>query len=154
MSVDKARIKQHYPLPVYNYKVEIDDVTLAFSEVSGLSVEYEPVTYKHGMSFWMGSKRIPGMRRPIRLTLRRGIGTVRDELYRWFHETYTDPLKSAQREVRISLCDEVGMALITWKVQGALPIKIDAPAFDANSSEVAFEAIELIAQNVQITYNE
>ena len=36
MALSKDDIKTAYPLPVYNYKVEIGSDTVAFSEVSGL----------------------------------------------------------------------------------------------------------------------
>ena len=48
MAQDKQDIKATYPLPSYNYRVTVGSDVLSFSEVSGLSVEHEPVTYKHG----------------------------------------------------------------------------------------------------------
>jgi phage tail-like protein len=152
MAVTKQAIKANYPLPVYNYRVTIGSLTIGVSEISGLSIEYEPVTYKHGLSFVMGPKIIPGMRQPTRLTLKRAIVKNNAALYGWLRETYADPFKSAKRDLLIDLCDEAGAPLVRWKVQGALPVKIDAPAFDANSTEAAIETIELIAQDVQIEY--
>jgi hypothetical protein len=76
MAQDKATIKSTFPLPAYNYKVTIyrgdNPLVIGFVEVSGLSVEYEPVTYKHGLSFLMGNKIIPGMRQPIKLSMKKG----------------------------------------------------------------------------------
>ena len=153
MAIDKNLIKATYPLPVYNYRVSIGSLTLGVSEISGLSVAYEPVLYKHGLSFAMGTKIIPGMRQPIKLTMKRGIVNGRDHLYRWLHEAYTDPFKSAKRDILIDLCNEIGTPIIRWKVQGALPIRIDAPTFNANSNEVAIETIEVSAQNLQVEYS-
>jgi phage tail-like protein len=152
MATDKATIKQSYPLPAYNYRVTIGSDTVAFSEVSGLSVEYEPVTYKHGLSFAMGVRLIPGMRREVSLTLKRGVVRRGDVLSRWMRETYADPFKAAARDILVDLCDEAGAPLVRWKVIGALPVKIDAPAFDANANEAAVEALELIAQDMQIEH--
>ena len=45
MAIDKDQIKATYPLPVYNYRVSIGSLTLGVSEISGLSVAYEPVIY-------------------------------------------------------------------------------------------------------------
>jgi phage tail-like protein len=153
MPIDKEQIKSTYPLPVYNYRVTVGQLTLGFSEISGLSVEYEPVTYKHGLSFVMGVKIIPGMRQPVKLTMKRGIVKGSDVLYSWLYGTYADPFKSAKRDILIDLCDETGSAIVRWKVQGALPIKIDAPTFDANSNEVAIETLEVIAQDLQAEYD-
>ena len=153
MATQKDQIKSAYPLPVYNYRVTIEQLTLGFSEVSGLSVEYEPVTYKHGFSFAMGAKIIPGMRQPIKLTMKRGIVKGGDVLYGWLHGAYTDPFKSAKRDILVDLCDETGTAIVRWKIQGALPTKIDAPTFDANSNEIAIETLEVIAQDLQVEYS-
>jgi len=46
MAVTAQEIRQSYPLPVYNYRVEIGGDAIAFSEVSGLSVGHEVATYK------------------------------------------------------------------------------------------------------------
>jgi hypothetical protein len=46
MALSKEEIKTAYPLPVYNYTVEIEGAFVAFSEVSGLSIGYETKTYK------------------------------------------------------------------------------------------------------------
>ena len=153
MAIDKDQIKATYPLPVYNYRVSIGSLTLGVSEISGLSVAYEPVLYKHGLSFAMGTKIIPGMRQPIKLTMKRGIAKGRADLYHWLHEVYADPFKSVKRDILIDLCNEIGTPIVRWKVQGALPTRIDAPTFDANSNEVAIETIELSAQNLQIEYS-
>jgi len=48
--------KEQYPLPVYNFRVTVSGTTVSFSEVSGITLEYEFVTYKHGFSFWEGER--------------------------------------------------------------------------------------------------
>ena len=147
-----------YPLPVYNYRVTInedgDSVSFAVSEVSGLSMEYESVTYKHGLSFVLGSKIIPGMRQPTKITMKRGIIQSRDYLHKWIHNTYTDPFyMDSKRDILIDLCDAEGTAVIRWRVKNALPVKLDASDFDVNSNEVAFETMEFIAHSLTIDYD-
>lgn len=125
---------------------------VGFSEVSGLSSEYEPVTYKHGLSFALGHQIIPGMRQDIRLTLKRGIMASQDFLVHWMNQTYTEmSLSNARRDLLIDLCDEAGQAVVRWTVHDALPIRLDAPTFDANSQEVAIETMELVARDLQLT---
>jgi len=154
MAQDKNHIKSTYPLPAYNYRVTVQGATIGFAEVSGLSVEYEPVTYKHGLSFVMGSRIIPGMRQPIRLTMKKGVVKSNDFLQSWIHNTYTNPFfTSAKRDIVIDLCDESGKPVIRWTVQRAMPIKLDAPTFDANSNNVAIETMEFIAHGLQVDYN-
>ena len=157
MADDKAHIKSNYPRPVYNYRVTIiqdgDSTDFSFAEVSGLSVEYEPVTYVHGFSFLMGAKIIPGKRQPIRLTMKRGIVQGRDDLQNWIDKTYSNPFYSgAKRDILIDLCDEEGKPVIRWKVQGALPVKMEAPTFDVNSNDVAIESMEFVAHGLKVDY--
>ena len=153
MSLDKDQIKGSYPLPAYNYRVTVGQFTLGFSEVSGLNIGYETVTYKHGFSFAMGVKIIPGRRQPIKLTLKKGV--VRDNAFLagWIQDAYSNPFKDAKRDILVDLCDETGRAVVRWKVQGALPVKLDAPAFNADSNEVAVETLELVAHDIQVDYH-
>lgn len=154
MAQDKDYIKSTYPLPAYSYRVTVQDESISFAEVSGLSVEYEPVTYKHGLSFWLGDKIIPGMRQPIRLTLKKGIVKNGNFLHRWINSVYTNPFfTSAKRDILIDLCDESGRAVVRWTVQRALPVKLETPAFDANSNDVAIETMELSAHGLEVNYN-
>lgn len=158
MADNKDHIKEKYPLPAYNYRVTIlsnsDSTVMSFAEVSGLSVEYEPVTYWHGFSFAMGQTIIPGKRQPIRLTMKRGVVQGQDGLQNWIDKIYSNPFygDAKQRDVLIDLCDEAGLPVIRWKVQGVLPIKMEAPTFDANSNEVAIESMEFVARSLQVDY--
>ena len=152
MAQDIERIKATYPLPSYNYRVTIDEVIVGFSEVSGLNVDYTPVTYKHGLSFWMGEKIIPGMRQPFKLTLKKGVVKANGFLASWIQRAYDDPFSNPKKDILIELCDESGVAAVVWKVQGALPTKLDAPTFDANGNAVAIESMELVAHNIEVDY--
>jgi phage tail-like protein len=153
MSLDRDQIKASYPLPVYNYRVTVGDSAMGFSEVSGLNMEYEAVTYKHGLSFTMGANIIPGARQPIRVTMKRGIVKGNDFLSGWVREAYANPSASAKKDILVDLCDEEGKPVVRWKVRGALPVKLNGPAFDARSNEVAIETLELVAHEIQVDYH-
>lgn len=158
MAQSTETIKSTCPLPVYNYRVTILDDgnanVLGFSEVSGLFMEYEPVTYKHGLSFLTGVQIVPGMRQPVRLTLKKGLTRNGDFLQAWFNKCYSDAWSiSYRRDVIIDLCDEKGLPVIRWKVKQALPTKLEAPAFAANSNEVAIISMDLIAADLEADYH-
>ena len=61
MPDSKATQKASYPLPAYNFRVTVDAQAASFTEVSGLTVEYETATYRHGFSRWEGEAvaRVP-----------------------------------------------------------------------------------------------
>lgn len=151
MALSTEDIKNSYPLPVYNYRVSIGADTLAFAEVSGLSIEYEPVTYRHGLSFYEGDLHMPGRQQPVNIRMSRGIMLKGDYLFQWINTVNLN--KVEKEDISIDLLDESGAPLITWQVVAAFPTKLDAPTFDAKSNEVAIETLELRASQVRITYH-
>jgi phage tail-like protein len=157
MALTKSEIKATYPLALYNYRVSISDMldtaSISFAEVSGLAMEYEPVVYKHGLSFLMGDSLIAGMQQPVKITFRKGVVQGGRYLYDWIHKSHHQPyFLSDRRDVLIDLCDESGVAMVRWVVSKALPIKLEAPGFDVNSSDVAIESMELQASTIKVEY--
>jgi phage tail-like protein len=158
MAVDTSVIKSTYPLPSYNYRVTVlkdnESLAMGFSEVSGLQVEYEPVSYSHGLSFKLGGRIIPGKRKQVRITLKRGIVKGGDALRSWFSGVYTDPFfATPKRDIVIDLCDETGTAVVRWTVTGALPVKLEASNFTADGNDVAIETLELVAHRLAVNYS-
>lgn len=158
MALGTDAIRSEYPLPAYNYRVTVLNgdtaEVIGFSEVSGLSVEHEPVIYRHGLSFLSGYSVIGGMRQPLRLTLRKGLTKNGDFLQQWLAQSYAEPYAAAaKRDITIDLCDEAGSAVIRWTVKGALPVKLEAPSFKADSREVAISAMELMAADLAVDYH-
>lgn len=145
MAETKSHQRDAYPLPAYNFRVTIGGEAMSFSEVSGVTIDYETVTYKHGLSFSEGEvlkKYRYNKFVPIRLKK----GTVKGNyLYEW--------LKSKdKRRLDISLCDEEGKAVVNWVVGKAVPVKLEAPTFDANTNEVAIETLEVMAANISVEH--
>jgi phage tail-like protein len=154
MAETKDDIKGRYPLPAYNYRVEIGSTTLAFSEVSGLSIAHEVTTYKEspveGGAPGPRTLLMPAQRTPPTLTLKRGVvpGARVRELYAWVSSKQANLIE--KRDVFIRLCDENGEAVISWKASNAFPTKLDAPAFSAGSNDAAVESMELKADEVSV----
>lgn len=147
-------IRTAYPLPVYNYRVEINGEAVAFSEVSGLSISYETTTYKEsptaGGAPGPRMMIVPGQRNPAKITLKKGVvrGASTKQLYGWIKTAAINQVE--KKDLFIRLCDEDGQAVITWKVVNAFPTKLDAPTFDAKSNDAAIESMELTADFVSI----
>jgi phage tail-like protein len=154
VAVSTESIKTDYPLPVYNYRVEIGGEAVAFSEVSGLSIAYETTTYLVSPT----ARGAPGpdmMIMPAQpvaptITLKRGIvrKTSVKHLYAWIRTVQINQIE--KKDVYVRLCDEKGEAVISWKIGNAFPVKLDAPTFDANSNDVAIETMELKADYITI----
>lgn len=149
MALSKEVIKSAYPLPVYNYKVEIGPDSVAFSEVSGLAVAYETFTFKESpVESGAPGPRVmtmPAQAQAINLTLKKGVvrGTSVAALYSWIGSKQLHLIE--KKDVFIRLCDENGDPVISWRVINAFPTKLEAPGFDASSNDAALESMELTA---------
>ena len=53
-----------------------------------------------------------------------------------------------KRDITIDLCNEVGSAVVQWKVSNAFPTTLDVPTFQANGEDVAIESMTLMADGV------
>ncbi len=136
-----------YPLMAYNYRVDVAGVTMAFSEVSGLKRHFDHVTYRHGFSYVQGeqiSKYYIDKYEAV--TMKRGTVKGLTGLVSWLES-------DSPKAVEIRLCDEQGAAAVTWKIAKALPVKLDAPTFDASTNEVAIVSLELMAAGITITHH-
>lgn len=154
MALSKDDIKNDYPLPVYNYRVEIGSDAVAFTDVSGLSISYETTVYKES-PIESGSPgprvmQMPAQPSQPKITLKKGI--VRSHsvknLYQWINTAQINQIE--KKDVFVRLCDENGEAVISWKISNAFPTKLDAPTFDAKSNDAAIESMELTADLISI----
>jgi len=148
MPDSKAEQKTSYPLPVYNFRVSVDAEAASFTEVSGLTVEYETVTYRHGFSRWEGESvaRVPKISHQT-ITLKKGTTVSGRFLADWIT---ADPPSS--RAMAISLCDEAGAPVVVWHIKEAIPIKLTAPGFVASSNEIAIETLEVMATGISVEH--
>ncbi|NEQ10445.1 MAG: phage tail protein [Moorea sp. SIO4E2] len=152
MATTPEEIKNSYPIPVFHYRVTIEgDDAHAFSEVSGLSIEYETISYRDGMSYKNGVKHMPGLSTPVNLTLQKGIVRKDSYLLEWISSVRLNTVE--KRDVRIDLLDESSEAVVSWTVIDAFPKKLDAPSFNATSNEVAIESLELMASDLKVDYS-
>ena|SRR5258705_8861948 len=152
MALTKEQIKNTYPLPVYNYKVEIDGQTVGFSEVSGLSIGYETATYVESPVSGVGPRRMymPSQRKSATITLKKGVvnGVSVPVLFAWINSIQLNRVD--KKDIYVRLCDETGAAVVSWKVINAFPTKLDAPGFTASSNDAAVESMELMADGILI----
>jgi phage tail-like protein len=153
MATSPDTIRTQYPLPVYNYRVEIGSEAMAFSEVSGLAIGYELGTYKESpVANQPGpvTMYFPGQLSATTISLKKGMvkSVSIKTLYGWIQTVQTNQV--VKKDVFIRLCDEKGAPVISWKVANAFPTKLTAPSFDAKSSDAAIETLDLQADFITI----
>lgn len=154
MALKTDEIKKQYPLPSYNYRVEIGGAAVGFSEVSGLTLKRETTTYKESPT---GSgapgpitMHMPAQSSPPSITLKKGWVKTASvaNLYAWLASTQINQIE--KKDVVIQLCDEAGNPVVSWTVVNAFPTQLDAPSFSATSNDAAIESMVLMADTIQI----
>lgn len=154
MALTSDEIRSSYPLPVYNYRVEIGSDSIAFSEVSGLSIGFETYTYKESpVESGVPGPRVmnmPAQSTAPTITLKKGVvrGNSVATLFEWINGIVLNQVE--KRDIYVRLCDEAGDAVVSWTIINGFPTKLDAPTFDANSNDVAIESMELMADRIRI----
>ena len=149
-----AESTTNYPLPVYNYKVDIDGETIGFAEVSGLSISFESTLYKESSTG--GGKvgpvfmQMPAQQTPPEISLKKGLVPAASlpVFYKWISSTRTNQIQ--KKDITVSLCDENGDPVVVWTVHSAFPTKLDAPTFDSNSNDAAIENMSLKADSISM----
>ncbi len=133
-----------YPLAAYNFRVTVGSVAMGFSEVTGLVRQFETLTYRHGLSFAEGEQIVRWrIDQYSDMTLRRGVVKGMPELRDWLES-------GALRSLSVSLCDADGTPVVTWRVQKALPVQLDAPALQADSNNAAVESLALKVAGISV----
>ncbi len=137
-----------YPLPVFHFQVEWGGENLGFSEVSGLTIENQPIEYRDGLSPQYSVIKMAGIPKFSNITLKRGIIAHDSQFFAWINATALN--KPERRDIVISLLNEEHSPVMTWKVKGAWPVKLEGPGLKASGNEVAVESIELAHEGLTV----
>jgi phage tail-like protein len=134
------------PYRGYNFLVEIDGMTQAgFQELSGLDASVDSVDYREG-----GDpnhlRKLPGLNKFSNITLKRGV-TDSDELWKWLNTSLSG--KPERRNGSIVLLDGAGNEKLRWNFFNAWAAKWTAPSFNAQSTAVAIESLEISTEEVK-----
>ncbi|MCH5271850.1 MAG: phage tail protein [Lachnospiraceae bacterium] len=129
-----------YPHGKFRYKVEIDGLEAGgFSEVTGFDASIDVIEYREGDMVTTPMK-IPGLKKYGNITLKQGLATSR-VLYDWITAGITGAVD--RKTLTITLLDEEEAPAASWQVINAWPTKYTAPDFNATSSEIAIETLEI-----------
>ncbi len=148
MANDQQYIAENYPISVFRYKAKIGDDLIYFSEISGLSIQYENTEYREAGENGVRTLQVAGQRNAAELTLKRGLFKDGLDLYMWFHNMHSDDF--TKKDVVISLLDHNDTAIMTWTVYNCMPIKFEGPGLDATSSDVSFQTVELVGDSISV----
>lgn len=133
-----------YPLAAYNFRVTVGKTTLRFAKVSGLQREFQTQTYRDGLSFLDGEQIVRYyVDKYLPVTLEQGVLKDDSTLRTWFES-------GEKKLVEIQLCDAGGEAVLGWRIQKAIPVKLSVSTLDASTNETFIETMELRAAGISI----
>ncbi|MEG0780355.1 MAG: phage tail protein [Oscillospiraceae bacterium] len=129
-----------YPYGKFRYRVEIDGLDAGgFSEVTGFDASIDVMEYREG-DMVQTPYKIPGLKKYGNITLKKGL-TDSLVMYEWLITGVDGPVD--RKTITITSLDESEQPVASWQVINAWPIKYTAPDFNATSSEVAIESVEV-----------
>jgi phage tail-like protein len=135
------------PYKVFNFLVEIDNVTRAFfKQVNGLASETAVIEYRAGDKLDT-VRKLPGLTTYANIVLRRGI-TQDAELWNW-RKTVVDG-QVERRNGSIVLLDDALDPVVRWNFRNGWICKWEGPALNASANEVAIETIEIAHEGLEL----
>ena len=141
-----------YPLKKYNFRVQIDGIDMAgFSEVSGFDASIDVIEYREGTEVINAVRKMPGLTKYGNVTLKWGMS---DNLsfYEWVTGISSGTMVDASdrmKDIVIYLQDDSRTDVAYWTLVNAWPSKYTAPDFNATSSEVSFESVEVVFEEMR-----
>jgi len=116
-----------------------NETTAVFTELSGLSLESEVFEYHEG-----GRNdhphRLPGRSKIGNIVLKRGL-TKNNDFFKWCLDMTRGTIR--KKNITVKLFDSDGTLVAKWEFKDAFPIKWSGPQFQADTSSIAIESLEL-----------
>lgn len=129
-----------YPHGRFRYKVEIDGLKAGgFSEVTGFDAPVDVMEYRED-DMVQTPMKIPSLKKYGNITLKQGLADS-VVFYEWIAEGVSGAVQ--RKTITITLLDEEETPAASWQVINAWPTKYTASDFNATSSEVAIETLEI-----------
>jgi phage tail-like protein len=138
-------VARHDPYKAFNFRVEIEGMTAAFTEVGGLESEVEVVEYREGGEETR-LRKLPGLLKYTNIVLKRGI-TQDAQLWNWHKQVLDGNVQ--RRNGSVILLDDQGAEQVRWNFVDSWPCKYIGPTLNGKSSEVAIETLELAHEGLE-----
>ena len=136
------------PYGSYNFLVEIDGITrAAFQEASGFESSIDIIDHREGGDNTT-MRRLPSITKYSNIVLKWGTTDDR-ELHDWHRDWIKGDKKAKRKNGSIVLLDRQGNEKVRWNFFNAWPAKWTGMTFNAETSEVAIESLELAHEGIE-----
>jgi phage tail-like protein len=140
--------KRNDPFSQFNFIIEIDGVVKAgFSECSGLTSDSNIIEYREGNEKTLTARKLPGLAKFPNIVLKRG-QTADTSLWDWRKKVIDG--ETSRTNGSIVLLDEARKPALTWHFREGWPCKLEAPALNGKTSEVAIEMLEICHEGLEL----
>jgi phage tail-like protein len=133
----------------YHFAVEIDNTEIAqFSELSGITSEIDVIDLKeNGFDGKPVQKKLPGMRKPPTITLKRAKNASMD-LWNWHYAMYQGKVTDARRNGSVILYDFEFGEIARYNFINGWVSKISMGAAKAGANEVLTEECTIVCEDL------
>ena len=149
------------PYAAFNFVVQLDGASIGgFMEISGLDVQNAVIEYREGSDQTSGAfvRKLPGLESYPNVTMRRGI-TGDLKLWNDLRKKVRDadigpelgPVNSANPMLVVQLQNEKHAVVQQWELHNAWVSRLSGPSLNAKSNEIAFEAIEVVCERIELS---
>jgi phage tail-like protein len=95
----------NWPLPKFYFMVDWGSTTnIPFQEVSGLDIEAQPISYRHGNSPVFSEINMPGIVKNSNVTMKKGVFANDNGFWDWYNKIKMNTIE--RQNVVIKLLDE------------------------------------------------
>jgi len=116
------RFMSDYILTTNHFQVDWGGARIGFTEVSGLSIETEPINYRQSSSPEYSPTKMPGQIKYSNIILKRGMTKSDNEFYQWLNTRTLNKIE--RRDLTISLLDGQHEPVIVWRLKNAFPVRV------------------------------
>jgi phage tail-like protein len=136
------------PYAQFNFLIEIDGVVKGgFSECSGLTSDTKIIEYREGNEKQLTTRQLPGLMTYSKITLKRGY-TTDTSLWNWRQSVVNGQISRSTGS--IILLDDARNPALTWNFREGWPSKLEGPALNGKTSEVAIETLEICHEGLEL----
>lgn len=150
MSIDRIFTTFNFLVEISVEGIDEPVCQAAFSECDGLEMSMQPKTFQQGGAN-TEQVHLAGPVTYAQLTLKRGM-SLDFGLWRWFNKMMQPDQRSLRGQATVVMLDANRQEQLTFKLKDCLPVKLRAPALNAEEGGIAIEEMQLVYAAMDVEF--
>ncbi len=135
--------------PAFRFVVQVNGSPYGvFTECTLPSIEWETQPIKEG-GLNTRVHHLLGRRKETKITLKNGVGS--SDFVNWYLSTMGGDFGNLRRKITIELLNQKKNPVMTWHIEGALPVKWSGPQLKTDDTSIAIQSLELMCGEISVT---